>query len=74
MLFADEIIPTKDMPAAQSSPGKTSVAYISETLIRKLGKKDNISEVTALNLTLVRDHMNKKIKVVYISVHQVVEI
>ena len=61
--------PTRDVPfpidsadTPQSSPRKTGVAYISETLIRRVTREDNLAQITTLHITLGKD-LNKKIKV-----------
>ncbi len=51
--------PTRDV----TSPSKSGVAYLTETLIRRLTKEENIAQITTLRVTLGKD-LNKKIKVI----------
>ena len=44
------------------SQSKSGVAYLTENLIKRLTKEENISQVTSLHVTLGKD-LNKKIKV-----------
>ena len=50
--------PTRDV----TSQSKSGVAYLTENLIKRLTKEENISQVTSLRVTLGKD-LNKKIKV-----------
>lgn len=50
--------PTRDV----TSQSKSGVAYLTENLIKRLTKEENISQVTSLHVTLGKD-LNKKIKV-----------
>lgn len=50
--------PTRDV----TSPSKSGVAYLTENLIRRLTKQENIAQITALHVTLGKE-LNKKIKV-----------
>ena len=45
-----------------TSPSKSGVAYLTENLVRRLTKEENISQITILHVTLGKD-LNKKIKV-----------
>lgn len=50
--------PTRDV----TSPSKSGVAYLTENLIKRLTKVENIAQITTLHVTLGKD-LNKKIKV-----------
>lgn len=50
--------PTRDV----TSQSKSGVAYLTENLIKRLTKEENISQVTSLHVMLGKD-LNKKIKV-----------
>ena len=50
--------PTRDV----TSPSKSGVAYLTENLIRRLTKQENIAQVISLHVTLGKE-LNKKIKV-----------
>lgn len=45
-----------------TSPSKSGVAYLTENLIRRLTKQENIAQITTLHVTLGKE-LNKKIKV-----------
>ncbi|KAJ7378122.1 hypothetical protein OS493_024787 [Desmophyllum pertusum] len=49
--------PTRDV----TSPSKSGVAYLTENLIKRLTKVENIAQITTLHVTLGKD-LNKKIK------------
>lgn len=50
--------PTKDT----TSPRKSGVAYLTENLIKRLTKEENVTQITSLHVTLGKE-LNKKIKV-----------
>ena len=50
--------PTRDV----TSPSKSGVAYLTENLIRRLTKQENVVLITSLHVTLGKE-LNKKIKV-----------
>ena len=56
-LDSDEA-PTKDT----TSPRKSGVAYLTENLIKRLTKEENVTQITSLHVTLGKE-LNKKIKV-----------
>ena len=56
-LDSDEA-PTKDT----ASPRKSGVAYLTENLIKRLTKEENVTQITSLHVTLGKE-LNKKIKV-----------
>lgn len=45
-----------------TSPSKSGVVYLTENLIRRLTKQENIAQITTLHVTLGKE-LNKKIKV-----------
>lgn len=59
-LDSDEA-PTRDT----SSPRKPGVAYLTENLIKRLTKEENIGQITTLHVTLGKE-LNKKIKVCFV--------
>ena len=55
--------PTRDV----TSPRKSGVAYLTENLIKRLTKEENVTQISTLTVTLGKE-LNKKIKVSYMCI------